>query len=146
MRLTLFTDYSLRTLMYLAALDGKPANIQEIADHYGISKNHMLKVVRRLAKERFIRTQRGRMGGLRLARSPGEIGVGEVVRRTEETLAIAECMNSGVHNCLLDDLCRLRGVFNEAQTNFLRTLDRYTVADLMIPSVARRLRAAEVSR
>lgn len=135
MRLTRFTDYSLRVLIYLGLSPGR-ATIPEITAAYGISRNHLLKVVRALADAGYITTRQGKGGGIALARPPAEIGIGEVVRDTEETLAPAECMRPGGEPCRIGPDCRLAGVFREAQEGFLATLDRYTLADLLAPGTA----------
>ena len=136
MRLTRFTDYSLRVLIYLGLTPGR-ATIPEITAAYGVSRNHLLKVVRSLADGGFITTQQGKGGGIALARPPQEIGIGEVVRHSEETLAPAECLRDGGDGCPIAPDCRLQGVFREAQEAFLATLDRYTLADLLAPGTAR---------
>lgn len=134
MRLTRYTDYALRTLLYLGAQDlgtGAPrqASIGEIARAYGISENHLTKVVHQLGRLGLVRTIRGRGGGLRLALPPGEIVIGAVVRQTEEDLALVECFGSGA--CAITPACRLRHVLGEALGAFLAVLDRYTLADLL---------------
>ena len=138
MRLTRFTDYSLRVLIYLGLCPGR-ATIPEITETYGISRNHLLKVVRGLAREGYITTRQGKGGGIALARPPAEIGIGDVVRHMEETLAPAECMRDGGNPCRIAPDCRLQGIFHEAQQGFLATLDRYTLADLLAPGTAKLL-------
>lgn len=129
MRLTRYTDYALRTLIYVGLNEPRQSSIAEIARAYGISENHLTKVVHQLGRLGFVRTTRGRGGGLRLARPAAEIGVGAVVRLTEEDLALVECFGSG--NCVITAPCRLRGVLGEALAAFLAVLDRYTLADLL---------------
>ncbi|WP_243356562.1 RrF2 family transcriptional regulator [Bacillus litorisediminis] len=129
MRLTQFSDYSLRVLMYLAATPkDELCSIQQIADAYGISKNHLMKVTHQLGKWGFVETIRGRNGGLRLAKDPKEINIGTVVRHTEEDFHVVECFDSGM--CVLADICRLRGVLGKALQAFFEVLDQYTLADL----------------
>lgn len=132
MRLTLFTDYGLRTLLYLAAKPDSLASIAEIATAYGISENHMTKVIHTLGRAGVIETLRGRGGGLRLARPANTIGLGEVVRATEPELALVECEAGG--RCRIDRMCRLRGIAREATEAMLAVLDRYTVADIASPA------------
>ncbi|MGE3717320.1 MAG: Rrf2 family transcriptional regulator [Bauldia sp.] len=130
MRLTLYTDLSLRLLMFLAlAPDGRPT-IQDAANRYGVSRNHLMKVAQQLGKAGFIETARGRGGGLRLSRPPAEIGVGEVARTTEEDFRMVACFDGGQTSCVLVPACRLRGVLGEALAAYLAVLDRYTLADL----------------
>lgn len=133
MRLTLYTDLSLRLLMYLAlAPNGRPT-IQDAAERYGVSRNHLMKVAQQLGKAGFIETVRGRGGGLRLSRPPAEIGVGEVVRTTEEDFKLVACFDGGHTSCVLvPPGCRLKGVLFEALVAYLGVLDRYTIADLTV--------------
>lgn len=129
MRLTRYTDYALRTLIYVGLNEPRQSSIGEIARAYGISENHLTKVVHQLGRLGLVRTIRGRGGGLRLARPPSEIGIGAVVRLTEEDLALVECFGSG--HCVITAPCRLRRVLGEALSAFLGILDRYTLADLL---------------
>lgn len=127
MRLTRHTDYALRALIHLAAHPRNFASIAEISTAFGVSENHMMKVVQGLAGAGFIETTRGRNGGLRLARRPEDIGVGDVVRRMEESLELVEC-----GSCPIAPACGLTGVLNEALGAFLGVLDRYSLADLIV--------------
>ncbi|MEW5792548.1 MAG: RrF2 family transcriptional regulator [Pseudomonadota bacterium] len=131
MQLTRYTDYALRVLIYLGLQKDRPVTIQEIATSYGISKNHLMKVVHNLAKAGFILTSPGKGGGLRLGRAPALIRVGDVVRHTESDLSIVECLGSGKGDCPLNPACRLKGVLAEARDAFLCVLDRYTLEDLL---------------
>lgn len=132
MQLTQFTDYSLRVLMHLAYRSGELRTIGEIAAVHGVSENHLMKVVHRLARLGYIETLRGRGGGLRLARAPERICVGAVVRDVEEILAPAECLVAGQHSdCRLLPSCRLQSVLREAQQAFLEHLDTFTLRDLL---------------
>jgi Rrf2 family transcriptional regulator, nitric oxide-sensitive transcriptional repressor len=129
MRLTLHTDYALRMLIYLGLSAPGHATIAEISRAYGISENHLVKVAHRLGQLGFVKTSHGRGGGLRLARPAAEIIVGQVVRQTEEDLALVACFANGA--CAITPACRLRGVLGEALAAFLGVLDRYSVADLL---------------
>ena len=120
MRLTLHTDYALRTLIYLGLSEPRHATIAEISRAYGISENHLVKVVHRLGQLGFVKTSRGRGGGLRLARPAEDIIVGQVVRQTEEDLALVACFANGI--CAITPACRLRGVLGEALAAFLAVL------------------------
>lgn len=131
MRLTRFTDYSLRALIFLCLRDGENSSIAEIARAYAISEHHLTKVIYRLGQLGLVKTTRGRNGGLRLGRLPEEIGLGEVVRQTEEDMAIAECFGSGC--CAIAGVCELQTVLQEALQAFLLVLDRHTLADLIRP-------------
>lgn len=136
MRLTLHTDYALRTLLYLGARPEVRVSIREIAHAYGISENHLVKVVYRLGQGEFIKTIRGRGGGLMLARPAEEIRIGTVVRFTEEDMMLVDCdgLSSGGRPCILSPACRLRGVLGEALDAFMGVLDRYTLADILQPT------------
>lgn len=130
MRLTTFTDYSLRVLMYLAASPEKRATIAGVAEAFGISEHHVVKVVHFLGKEGFLLNTRGRGGGLELARAPSAINIGSVVRLAEGGDVPAECFDRESNACVLIKACRLRGVLEEALANFYATLERYSLEDL----------------
>ncbi len=126
MKLTRYTDYALRVLMHLAARPERLSSIGEIARSYGISQNHLMKVVHDLRKEGYVTAVRGRAGGIRLGRPADEIVVGDVVRHTEEGFDLVDC-----GSCLIVRACGLTGVLNEATAAFLAVLDRHTLADLV---------------
>ena len=135
MRLTRYTDYSLRVLIHLALHDERLCSIGEIARSYDVSHNHLMKVVNALAHAGFVETVRGRTGGMRLARPAAEISVGEVVRHTEEGFQLADC--SG---CALSPACGLTGVLAQGMQAMLAVFDSYTIADLLTdPDAMRRL-------
>lgn len=133
MRLSLQTDYALRTLMFLAAKDGHHS-IAEISRAYGISKNHLMKVAQRLAAEGFIESVRGRSGGLKLARPANALNIGSIVRTMEDTGTFVECFDAATNTCIVTPVCGLRHTLAGALEAFAQHLDRYTVADL-IPDV-----------
>ena len=133
MRLTHFTDLSLRLLMYLAVKPDGLATIQEVAGRYGISRNHLMKAAQHLVKTGFVDSVRGRGGGLRLKHAPNEIRVGDVVRVTEDDFRMVECFEVGRSSCTLLPACRLKSVLGEALAAYLAVLDRHTLADLTIP-------------
>ncbi|HKB58945.1 MAG TPA: Rrf2 family transcriptional regulator [Gallionellaceae bacterium] len=130
MRLTLYTDYSLRVLIYLALQPDKLVTISELADFYRISRNHLVKVVHELGLSGYIHTTRGKHGGMRLARPAEQIVVGEVVRRTEPDFDLLECLNPETDHCVITNVCKLKSVLTTARDTFLGELDRYTLADL----------------
>lgn len=132
MKLTSFTDYCLRVLMYLSLKERGFSTIAEIADRYDISRNHLVKVVHELGRLGYVETVRGRSGGVRLRITPREINLGTLVREAESEFSLVECFASG-SDCRLTPSCRLRGVFHEALDAFLWVLDRYTLADLLEP-------------
>jgi Rrf2 family nitric oxide-sensitive transcriptional repressor len=130
MKLTTFTDYSLRVLIYVAtARDGR-ATIAEVARAYGVSEHHLVKVVHLLGREGLLLNTRGRGGGLALARAAREINVGAMVRLTEGRDIPAECFREDGH-CGIARVCRLARVLDEAVAAFYRVLDGYTLADLV---------------
>lgn len=131
MRLTSFSDYALRVLMYAAIRSDRLITIEETADVYGISRAHLMKVANQLTRGGFLKATRGRSGGLALARRPDEIRLGDVVRATEPDFALVECFTAG-NDCLITPRCRLKGVLKEALGAFVGTLDRYTLADLIL--------------
>ena len=133
MRLTLWTDYALRTLIYVGARGGRLSTIAEIAESFDISRTHLMKVVNRLGRQGYIETIRGKGGGMRLARSPAEIRVGAVVRETEDDLAVMGCL-AETGFCRIEGCCVLRRALHEATLAFLHILDGYTLADLLAPS------------
>lgn len=129
-RFTAFTDYSLRVLMYLAAEPAQRTTIARIAEAFGISENHLVKVVHFLGKQGWLRNLRGKGGGLELALPPDRIGIGQVVRQTEGPAVVAECFGEEAHGCCLAGCCRLQGVLSEAVTALYAVLDRYTLEDV----------------
>jgi len=130
MKLTFYSDYSLRLLMYVSLKRDGLVTIQEVADAYGISKNHLMKVAFELGRKGFLETVRGRGGGLRLARPPEKIGVGEVVRAMEEDFTMVECFDPKANQCVITGPCRLRGALSRALKAYFAVLDEYTLADL----------------
>jgi Rrf2 family nitric oxide-sensitive transcriptional repressor len=130
MRLTLYTDYSLRVLLYLAGKEDEVVTISDLADFYKISRNHLVKVVHNLGLKGYILTTRGRNGGLRLAHPAKEILIGDVVRATEPDLDLLECFNPATDQCVITRSCSLKSVLFNAQATFMGVLDQYTLADL----------------
>lgn len=131
MRLTDYTDYSLRTLIYVALNPDELVTVQRIADAFSIPKNHLIKIVQRLGQAGFLVTVRGRMGGVRLARAPGEINVGEVVRLTEPDFRLVECFQQEDNHCVITRVCGLRNVLASALQAYFDVLDGYTLQDLV---------------
>lgn len=130
MRLSLFTDYSLRVLMF-AALKGDSFSLSEVAEAYDISRHHLVKVVNYLAKLGYLETRRGRGGGIALGMQPEDIRIGMVVRRTEDTPFIVECFDKQHNTCPINGSCRLKGALAQAVNAFYETLDRHTLRDLV---------------
>jgi Rrf2 family transcriptional regulator, nitric oxide-sensitive transcriptional repressor len=131
MKLTKFTDYSLRVLIYLGVQPARRATIAQIASAFGVSENHLVKVVHHLGKSGWLASVRGNGGGLELARAPAQINVGQVVRRAEGVAVMAECVTGEDSQCVIAPCCRLSGVLGEATAAFYAVLERYTLADLV---------------
>lgn len=131
MRLTDYSDYTLRTLMYLGYNRERLVKIQDIADLHGISKNHLTKVVHQLGLSGMVETVRGRNGGIRLNKDPLDIRIGEVVRNTENDFYMAECFDRENNSCIDAPSCALKGVLNSATAAYLEVLDAVTLENLL---------------
>ncbi|MGH6717100.1 MAG: RrF2 family transcriptional regulator [Bradyrhizobium sp.] len=131
MRLTSFTDFALRLLMYAAVHDDRLITIEEASEVYDISRAHLMKVTNTLTRAGFLKAVRGRSGGLTLAKPPHKIRLGDVVRVTEPDFALVECFSTD-SQCLITRSCRLRGILQEGLAAFNVVLDKYTLADLML--------------
>lgn len=131
MRLTDYTDYTLRTLMYLGYNRDRLVTIQDIADLHGISKNHLMKVVHQLGLSGMVETVRGRNGGLKLNKEPADINIGAVVRNTESDFYMAECFDRENNSCVYSPSCALKGVLSSATAAYLTVLDGVTLDDLL---------------
>jgi Rrf2 family nitric oxide-sensitive transcriptional repressor len=138
MRLTQWTDYTLRVLMYCAACQAReqPVTITEIADSHGISRSHLTKIVHQLGAQGLLETTRGRGGGMRLLQAAESINVGTVVRQTETDFNMVECFEPGSNQCGLSQNCGLKGVLHQATASYLAVLDGVTLADLVAPAAA----------
>lgn len=135
MRLTSFTDYGLRMLMRMASTPGQAFSSAALAEEFGLSRNHLSKVMQRLSRGGIVETRRGGGGGAMLARPPQDIRLGDVVRLLEEDLPLVECFNSETNTCSLDGHCRLKARLRFAENAFLVSLDRSTLADIALPSL-----------
>jgi len=134
MKLTLYSDYSLRVLMYIARQEHR-VQIDEIAKFYGISKNHLTKVVNNLATLGYIETTRGRGGGIRIKMAPEEINIGTLIRKTEEHFNLVECFDRETNTCPIAGICGLQGVLGEALNAYLSVLDKYTLQDILFRKI-----------
>lgn len=132
MQLTSYTDYAFRTLIALACVAPEKLTVGEISASYGISLNHLLKVVQRLAELGYVETTRGKSGGVRLLAEPSALRLGAVVRAMEPELGVVPCLRSGEQPCVIAPACRLKSILNEASTRFLTTLDEHTLADIIV--------------
>ncbi|QJT78781.1 nitric oxide-sensing transcriptional repressor NsrR [Kosakonia sp. MUSA4] len=128
MQLTSFTDYGLRALIYMASLpDGKMTSITEVTETYGVSRNHMVKIINQLSREGYVTAVRGKNGGIRLGKPAQDIRIGDVVRSLEP-LALVNCSSEFCH---ITTACRLKKALAKAVQSFLKELDNYTLADLV---------------
>lgn len=132
MRLTMYTDYSLRVLLFLGIKGTEElSTVQEISDTYNISKNHLTKVVHELGKMGLIETIRGRGGGIRILVKPDQINIGATIRKTEDDFHLVECFNCATDQCVITNVCKLKGVLHEALAAYFNVLDQYTLADFV---------------
>ncbi len=130
MYITRQTDYALRVLLYVAVQEDRMATIQEIADSYGVSKNHLMKVVHKLTKKGYLETVRGKNGGLKLGVKPVAVRIGTLVREMEPDLELVECF-SATNGCVITPACALKGIFAQGLAAFLGALDQYTLEDVL---------------
>ena len=133
MRLTDYTDYTLRVLMFCAMHPGRSITIAELADSHAVSKNHLMKIVNDLARQGLLQTTRGRGGGLRLLKPAVDIRIGDVVRQTETDFRMVECFDAQHNSCTLTANCQLKQVFKRATQSYLNELDKVTLADITLP-------------
>jgi len=131
MRLSTFTDYTLRALLYLGKNRQRVVTVADIADAHGISRNHLTKVVHQMALAGWIETTRGRGGGIKLAGPPESLSIGSVVRRSESDFYMAECFEGDHGNCIYQNTCMLQRMLVQATEAFLGSLDGITLGDLM---------------
>jgi Rrf2 family nitric oxide-sensitive transcriptional repressor len=130
--MTLHTDYALRMLIYLAIREPRPSTVNDVAESYGISRNHLLKVALHLKNMGLLSTARGRAGGIRLAVAPERINVGWLIRQFgDNEVPVVECMRTDGRGCILSPICRLKGIVREALGAYLAVFDKYTLADLV---------------
>lgn len=131
MQLSAYSDYSVRVLMYAALRRPARVTVDEVAQTFGISRHHLVKVVHDLGRNGYLRTWRGAGGGFTLGRPPEAIRLGAIVRLGEETDTVIDCVDRPRRPCRLVPVCRLKGVLDEAAAAFFAVLDRYTLADLV---------------
>lgn len=136
MRLTDYTDYTLRVLMFCALQPERSVTIAELAESHKVSKNHLMKIVNDLSRKGLLQTTRGRGGGLRLLKNPADIRIGDVVRQTETDFRLVECFDISQNACTLTAHCQLKKVFKKALSSYLAELDKVTLADVTRPNPA----------
>jgi Rrf2 family nitric oxide-sensitive transcriptional repressor len=129
MQLTSFTDYGLRSLMYLAAHPDKLCSVREIAEYYGISRNHLVKVVHRLSQLGYIESSKGKGGGIKLAHAPADLKIGDLIRALEPGMNLVECFDPDTNTCNITNDCQLKHFLFEANSVFIEALNRHTLAD-----------------
>lgn len=145
MQLTLFTDYSLRTLMYVSQQKGRLCTAKEVAEYYDISRNHLVKVVHNLSQLGYIESVKGKNGGIRLTSKPEKVNLRDLVVKLEPNLTLVECFDKKTNMCAATKACGLKHILHEALDAFLQTLSKYTLADtvskpelLFFPSVTQK--------
>jgi len=131
MRLTRYTDYALRTLIYVGVRHPRLCSIKEVGERYDIAQNHLSKIVHELGRAGYLETVRGRGGGIRLGRAPSDINIGEVVRRTEPDFQIVQCFGPETGMCCIEPVCALGPILEEAVAQFMAVLDRHTLEELL---------------
>jgi Rrf2 family nitric oxide-sensitive transcriptional repressor len=131
MQLTQYTDFGLRVLIALAVSPGERSTVSEVSRAYGISRHHLVKVVGRLAELGYVETLRGKGGGMRLARRPQQIRIGDIVRGMEAELGVVECLEADGGSCVVSPACRLKSIMHDATGKFLAELDAYTLAEVL---------------
>lgn len=129
MQLTHFTDYALRALMYLAARPDEMSSVKEISEHYGISRNHMVKIAHRLSQLGYIETAKGKGGGIRIAKNAELLRLGDLIAEFEPNMLLVECFDPKTNTCLISGTCQLKHYLSDATKNFISSMNRYTLAD-----------------
>jgi Rrf2 family nitric oxide-sensitive transcriptional repressor len=129
MQLTIFTDYGLRSLMYVAAHPERLCSVKEIAEHYGISRNHLVKVVHRLSQLGYIKSTKGKGGGVTLAHAPETLRLGDLVRQLEPNMNLVECFDKNTNTCRITSGCDLKHYLMEANNAFIAALNKYSLSD-----------------
>lgn len=152
MRLTDYTDYTLRVLMFCAIHPERSVTIAELAQSHAVSKNHLMKIVNDLARQGLLQTARGRGGGLRLLKDAADIRIGDVVRQSETDFRLVECFDANHNTCTLNGHCRLTQVFRTALHSYFAELDKFTLADITrnmagtVPASARMVAVQDIQR
>lgn len=129
MQLTLFTDYALRTLIYLASRPEDLSSVKEISEYYGISRNHLVKVVHKLALLGYIKTTKGKGGGIQIAQGTEKLRLGDLISQLEPNMNMVECFDPKTNTCRITNTCRLKHYLFEATQDFVKTMNKYTLAD-----------------
>lgn len=131
MQLTRFTDYSLRTLMYLVAHAEEKSSVKEISEYYGISRNHLVKVVHRLSQLGYIKTTKGKGGGIQIVKSAKKLKLGDLISELEPNMSMVECFDPQTNTCRITNTCQLKHCLFEATQNFVKTMNKYSLEDMV---------------
>lgn len=129
MQLTIFTDYGLRSLMYLAANSQRRCSVKELSDYYSISRNHLVKVIHRLSKLGYINSKKGKNGGIKLAKNAETLKLGDIVLALEQNMDIVECFNKDTNKCNITNGCGIKHYLFDAKKAFLKSLNQHTLTD-----------------
>lgn len=132
MQLTTFTDYGLRTLMYLASHSASQSSVKEIAEHYDISRNHLVKVVHRLSQLGYIETSKGKGGGIKIAEGATELRLGDLITALEPHMNVVECFDAKTNTCRITESCQLKHYLFEGTQSFIDSMNKYTLADTLL--------------
>lgn len=132
MQLTLFTDYALRSLMFIASHPDRLTSVREISEHYNISRNHLVKVIHKLAILEYITTTKGKGGGLAMARDPDTLRLGDLIQQLEPNMDLVECFDRKTNTCRIINSCRLKHCLMDANAAFIQSLNKHTLADIII--------------
>ncbi len=129
MQLTSFTDYSLRALMYLASHPDELSSVKQMSEYYGISRNHLVKVVHRLAQLGYVETTKGKGGGVQITKDASQLRLGDLINELEPNMRTVECFNPETNTCNISDTCQLKHYLFDATQSFIETLNKHTLAD-----------------
>ncbi|MAS87824.1 MAG: BadM/Rrf2 family transcriptional regulator [Micavibrio sp.] len=129
MQLTSFTDYGLRVLMYLAANPDRLSSVKEVSDHFGISRNHLVKVVHRLSQLEYIETTKGKGGGIRIVKDTDKLRLGDLIKILEPNMSLVECFDPSTNSCKITNMCQLKHYLFEGSQSFVATMNKYSLAD-----------------
>ena len=136
MQLTSFTDYALRTLIYLAARPEDKSSVKKISEHYGISRNHLVKVVHRLSQLGYIETTKGKGGGVQIAKGTEKLRLGDLISQLEPNMNMVECFDAKTNTCRITNSCQLKHYLFEATNNFIKTMNKYSLGEVSITNAS----------
>lgn len=131
MQLTIFTDYALRSLMFIASHPDRLSSVREISEHYNISRHHLVKVIHKLAILGYITTTKGKGGGLAMARNADDLRLGDLIQQLETNMELVECFNKETNTCRITNTCKLKHCLRDANIAFIQSLNKHTLADII---------------